>query len=400
MLFAATLGQSACSDSDTTTTGDVTTTTSPTTTTGVTMPTSTTTTGGMGGAGATGGGGAGANGGSGGGGMMNSGTDLCPGEAINIANGFQGTFIGDTSLAAADYASVCEVDSGPEVVYQLNIATPGTFSLSALALDGQDLSIYMREACTAVSSTVFCRNHDTLMEQRGVKRHLDAGTYHLFVDTEGQVGGRYTLDIVFADGFCGDGVKSPTEQCDDANGTSNDGCDNCVLEAAANDTCADPFSDLLSPGSHVYPGNNFANTDNQQFQDGQCQVTEASPGGPDRVYDFTPQVDGTLRLRLGWDATNMDPSFCEIDFDNPGCLESVLHVRHAAGASGPAVCSNLLNQIACDGSQSVEFLTRDITIPVIGNEHYYVFVDSYYDGGANPEYVGGPYFLHVELTPD
>lgn len=392
-VFATTLGQAGCSDSDTTSTGD--TTTSTTTTTSTAQMMTTTTTGGNGGSGAQGGGG------QGGGGNMNTGTDACPGDAITIDIGFGDSFVGDTAGAADDYESVCEIDSGPEMVYQLNIASDGVLDLSVLALDGQDLSVYLREACTASSSAVFCRNHDALMESRGWKTYLDAGTYYLFIDTEGQTGGGYALDLLFSASICGDTVVGPGEQCDDGNGDTGDGCASCMLEAGSNDTCADPQVELLPAGLHTFSGTTLGNAATYAFNDTTCGVAHSPPGAPDRVFEFVPQVTGDLRLRLGWDETNMGEPYCNQPpdfYDNVECLESVLHVRHAAGQSGPAVCSNVANQIVCEGTQTT-FLTNDVTFPVTANESYYVFIDSYYDGAGFPNFVAGPYDLNVELTP-
>lgn len=386
-LFASTLSQAGCSDDETTTT----TTTNPTTT----STTSTST--GMGGIGAQGGNGGGGNGG---GGMMNTGTDTCDGDLITLDVGGTATRFGDTSMANDDYSSPCEDDgSGPDVVYQLEVANAGTLAINLGPGGNTDVTMYLRTVCDNELTNRWCRNAADIALAREFLTHIPAGTYHLIIDTNGPTGGPFALDLALTAADCGDGATNPGEQCDDGANDADDGCDpNCMFEDASNDDCSNPVAPADIPaGTTTFDGTTLTNNDNHSFNEAACGVTDS--GGKDRVYALKPAVSGTMQLRLGWDETNMDPSICAVNIDDLGCWDRVLSVRHQDGVAGEPACASQDNQIACANNGVDPTYVQDISFAVVANETYYVFIDSFWDGGGTPTFAAGPYWLHVNLTP-
>lgn len=338
-------------------------------------------------------------GGEGGSGPRMTGADTCGGEPLALDYGYRSVLMGDTSLGQDDYASGCEASSGPDMVYQLDVASPGTMSFFVSALAGQDVSVYLRRSCDNENTVLWCRNHDQAMLTRSFIVPLDTGTYYLFVDTDGATGGQYELSVSFDEGACGDTAVNAAEQCDDGNTNDGDGCDaSCQLEPGSNDTCADPQGPVTLPAGHtLLTGTTTGNAASHAFDEIACGTTDYG-GGRDRVIAVTPQIDGELSLSLGYDSSGQAPSICEDDIGSFGCWDRVLHVRHAAGDASAAACQDVENQIACAAGGDFPSYVQDITIDVVANETYFIFVDSFWDGDTNPSWASGPYYLHLDLA--
>jgi cysteine-rich repeat protein len=351
------------------------------------------------GAGGTGAGGTGAGGTTSTGGTMNTGDDLCPGDPYTLGFGDSKLLSGDTSMANGDYSSFCDADSGPENVYALTFANSGTLAIVLTSGgDGLDPALYLRRTCDDNTTTVFCRDLST--SKRDYLLHVDSGTYYLFVDGEDQSSGSYLLNLAFADATCGDGVTNPHkgEQCDDGNMDLGDGCDaSCQLEPAQNDDCSDPQGPIaILAGFTNIVGTTLGNSPSHHFDFSQCGFGGEQQNGVDRVVALAPQVSGTMNLKRGFDATGTT-ALCTLLMD-PGCWLSTVHVRTEAGDPAGA-CSKQSNQIACGDPGVDPGYVQDITFPVTAGEVYYVFLDTYWDGGGEPTFVSGPYNLNVTLTP-
>ncbi|MBW2527586.1 MAG: DUF4215 domain-containing protein [Deltaproteobacteria bacterium] len=310
------------------------------------------------------------------------------------------TFVGDTSQASDDYQSFCGSgaggsSSGADLVYMFSTTQTGTLQLTLTAQGGSfDPVMYLRTTCDDDGSTVWCR--DLGDSQESFKQHLTPGTYYVFVDGADGSSGAYSLRVQFSAAQCGDGVTNPnnSEQCDDGNNQTGDGCDACSIEANAFEDCSSPQFRSILPGSRTLSGSNLGNADDHTFPGTVCG-TQDFGGGPDQVWALVPQASGTLRLRLGF-VEDLSASACVADPSGPYCFDRVLHVRHADGDASESACANIANHLTCDGPGAPH--TQDVSFAVTAGETYFVFIDSHWNGGGTPAYVSGPYYLHVDLT--
>ena len=357
--------------------------------------------GGTGAGGSTGGGGTGGEGAMGGGGDGGAppltGEDTCPGDPYDLSPGTTLNLFGDTSMAADDYQSFCG-DPNPgnngDLVYALTFDSPGTLSLNHTSEGALNPALYVRTTCDDDDTTVFCR--DISDTQRTFKQHVEAQTYYVIADASGEMNGAYTLTVDYQAPICGDGVTNPpNEECDDGNNSPGDGCVDCNLEGNVFNSCANPEPEMVTVGDTLLIGTTLGNSDDHTFSVG-CPGPTDTGGGPDRVYEIEPDTSGTMTIKLGFEADGVTPS-CVADPNGAYCWDHVLHVRHADGMQGQATCSDISNEVACDATVTAPAYTHTVTFPVTANEKYYVFIDSYWNGGGTPAFASGPYFLHVNL---
>lgn len=193
---------------------------------------------------------------------------------------------------------------------------------------------------------------------------------------------------------CGDNSVDPLlEECDDGNAIPGDGCDaTCQLEATPGDDCASAPTVAVFPGVTDIEGNTLFADDDHGFQGGDgpvgCEVTD-SGGGKDQVIALVPQIGGDLALRVGFLSPTL--SACEENINHLACWDRVLSVRHA--------CADVSAQILCAGPGVDPTYVQELTFAVVANETYYVFIDSFWDGGGTPSFAAGPYTLDITLTP-
>jgi cysteine-rich repeat protein len=105
--------------------------------------------------------------------------------------------------------------------------------------------------------------------------------------------GRYTLDASIGPTVCGDALAGGTEECDDGNTKSGDGCDaSCKLETISGaDDC--PGTTMTLSGTTVRYGTITLDTSKLTHQHaGKCNGS-----GPDGVVQITPDISGTLVAR-------------------------------------------------------------------------------------------------------
>ncbi len=401
--FAGVAGQAGCSDSETST-GDT------LRGGGGNVGGNTAGAGGIGGVGNNGGGGniGGNMGGGGQGGMTPNGTDTCDGTAVSIGPNDAFNSTGDTSGMADDYSSACEGTSGADVVYALTVEDAGTLSVTLTGGGDADISMYLRATCDDPDTQLWCRNGAGTGNQRSFTTHINPGTYHFFVDGDSTPGGPFNLALALTAPDCPDGATNPGEECDDGNLDTGDGCDDmCEFEDGSLNDCATAViaanvQDLVL-GLNSFPGNTLGNDNLYSFNQTQCGITDDSTieGGKDRIHAFVSQVTGTARIRVGWPQNNADPSYCETPPGETGCWDRTVSVRHVMNDGSAGACGDVMNQIACGASPGVSpDFAQDFTIPVVSGQTYFVFVDSYWDGGMPPvpTFVSGEYWLHIEVT--
>ncbi|MGZ3419852.1 MAG: DUF4215 domain-containing protein [Polyangiales bacterium] len=105
--------------------------------------------------------------------------------------------------------------------------------------------------------------------------------------------GRFTLDASIGPTTCGDALAGGTEECDDGNTKSGDGCDaTCKLETITGvDDC--PGIPMTLAGTGVRFGTMTLDTSKLLHQHaGKCNGS-----GPDGVVQITPDISGTLIAR-------------------------------------------------------------------------------------------------------
>ncbi len=340
-----------------------------------------------------------------------TGSDQCGGDIVALAYDTTVKLHVDTSLGSDLYDSPCELDSGPDMVYEVEIPRAGTATFELATeniITGEesfvpavsDVSVYLRRACESPDSIEWCRNRDAMSGGNAFAAAVDPGSYYLFVDGESR-GGGYDLTVTYAAARCGDSAVNPGEACDDGNIVDGDGCNSaCALEAGSIDSCAATQAELLMPAGHrVLAGSTTANSDAHGFDPTLCNVADYG-GGRDRVMTVVPQVTGTMNLSLGYGQSETLPSICAADSTAAGCWSRVLYVRHATSDASQGACEDVSNQVACDALGVFPSYTQDVAVQVIANETYFVFVDSYWDGDNNPESASGDYNLHVNLQSD
>lgn len=162
---------------------------------------------------------------------------------------------------------------------------------------------------------------------------------------------------------CGDGEKTPGEECDDGNTDANDGCSpTCKFESAGpTDTCPGAVLTLTGTGFEPRKGS-IAGTTAGNFNQyaGSC----GGGAGGDVVYVVTSDVSGVLTAKL------------------TSTFDSMLYARHA--------CDDAKTEVACDDASGLTG-GEVVTVGVIKGQPLYLVVDGF---GGN----AGTFTLDVEVA--
>jgi cysteine-rich repeat protein len=298
--------------------------------------------------------------------------DFCPGDALPLIGQVDGTTFG----LKDDFDPYCgRTSSGPDAVYQfVPTSSTGTLRVYLTALNPDFHPVlHARRDCSDGASAVACRD----VTASPGPLTLPAGSYFLIVDSGDGTVGDYHLEVVHDAPACGDGIVNEGEQCDRGPDVAGDGCSpGCTLEFVDTtaDTCPGPSATVFSGTPIVVSGYSLGYANNYAAPCG------ARDGAPDRVFAFTPQVNGTLEVSLR--PVN-------------GSFDAVLSVygtcKTGAALDGLLACSD------ADAPRDSEH----VSVPVVMNSLYYVVVDGY----GNPQRVGdlpnaGAFDLMVSLQPE
>ncbi|HTN89388.1 MAG TPA: DUF4215 domain-containing protein, partial [Sorangium sp.] len=273
------------------------------------------------------------------------------------------TIHGDTSGGTSGLEGTCFLGNtghGPE---EIHLFTPPAGQSGTLVVELEsptDHSVYARSSCADMLSEIDCSDagvfEDGLPEEERIELHVrDGQTVPIVVDSYvPEEAGPYTLNVSFTPTVCGDGTVSPTEECDDGNTTSGDGC---------SAVCAYEIEALCEDAVELVIGENTGNTaTGTSVFEGSCLGWDA----PETIGRFTPPSDGTLTLTLSAEA------------------DLGIHVRES--------CADFGSELACvdqEGRGDDETLVIDVT----GGEPLFVIVDTYRPLDS------GPYTLTVAFTP-
>ncbi|WP_437620243.1 DUF4215 domain-containing protein [Sorangium sp. So ce1151] len=273
------------------------------------------------------------------------------------------TILGDTSGGTSGLEGTCFLGNtghGPE---EIHLFTPPAGQSGTLVVELEsptDHSIYARSSCADTLSEIECSDadfpEDGLPDEERIELHVSAGqTVPIVVDAyDPEESGPYTLNVSFTPIVCGDGTVDSTEECDDGNTTSGDGC---------SATCAYEIDVLCEDAADLVIGENTGSTaTGTSAFEGSCLGWYA----PETIHRFTPPSDGTLTLTLSA-ATDMG-----------------MYLRES--------CADIGSELDCvDNGVAGRNETLEIDVP--GGEPLFVFVDTYRPSDR------GPYTLTVAFTP-
>ncbi|WP_437727015.1 DUF4215 domain-containing protein [Sorangium sp. So ce861] len=273
------------------------------------------------------------------------------------------TIHGDTSGGTSGLEGACFLGNtghGPE---EIHLFTPPTGQSGTLVIELEsptDHSVYARGACADMRSEIGCSDesspHDGLPDEERIEIYVrDGQAVPIVVDAyEPREAGPYTLNVRFTPIVCGDRTVDSTEECDDGNTTSGDGC---------SATCLHELDVLCEDAAELVIGANTSSTAaGTSVFEGTCIGWDL----PERIHRFTPPSDGTLTLTLSAEA--------DLGF----------YLRES--------CADFGSELECAddaGRGEDETLTLDVT----RGAPLFVVVDTYMPIG------GGPYTLTVAFIP-
>lgn len=328
--------------------------------------------------------------------------------------------VGTTIGAVDDYTTFCAdttpASDGQDVVYQLNVADPGTLYMSLDSTSGSHPFDGAFEVRTSA-----CTDEHNGQGQLTLCYHLYGsppidifpGTYWIVVDSVGPPGD-FTLSLALTAASCGDGVvnESAGENCEPT--SSNDpgcyGLDDsapCTVKPQPTqlETCPG-MPEIIAGGESVVWGP-FTTIGAVDDTIGSCFGTPPhnNPHGTDQVFQVTPSASGTLTLTIGVDpATGIaycsEPSTCWSPSSQQfvgcpvDCWAGAIYVR--------TTCANPATEIACDWAYSLgpwdtnpTYFVEHVSVPVTAGTPYFVFVD----GVSKPQipHSAGPYYLAASL---
>lgn len=363
----------------------------------------------------TGGGGqsAGGSGGVGGTGGVGPSGETCA-EAIPVtASAMTVTENGTISASTTgDYLTFCADSEGsgeqyPELVYEVTVGSNCIFHADLNAeFDG---AISFRTL--GCETDDYCLNNNTGATENFATA-VAAGTYHVIVTAVSGTGD-YSLDLTCEDPACGDSFQTGTEECDDGNTTSGDGCGaTCLLEGTeASLTCAGAeasagFPINLNQVIHIPSGPPYPSTINAQ-NNGRGTCMDLPDGvnyfdSPDEVYKIVPSASGTLQITVGRDENEV--AFCGMDeVMEPagppypvGCFLRAIFARAGdCDAGTESACADTYS--ASNGYNGFWWDVETMSFAVTAGTPYFVFVDGGWDDLTG--FDRGAYVVRAELTP-
>ncbi len=284
---------------------------------------------------------------------------------------FGGNVSGDTTGSGNDDEGSCNDETDEELVYVFELEEARTVIFHAT---GFDTILYVRADCDDAGTELACSDDEGGNLTARIEREFPAGSYFLFVDGFHGLHGEFELSIEvrcaegqLTDPGTGDCVDDPCKPnpcltegqrtcepllpdayeclCSDGWIPKTEG-DGCIPDPQnAGESCADPVELLAGEGSVT------GSTANAQ-DNGEGSCSSDRNDGPDRVYRFTL----TAQTRVNFLMTGYD---------------TLLHLR--------SDCADSRSELVCN-DDAVERSAQ--IIEVLDPGTYFLFADSYSDGGA------------------
>jgi cysteine-rich repeat protein len=311
-------------------------------------------------------------------------SDKCPGASLAIKGGTT-NFKGDTTSSKDDFFGVgaCVTGKGaPDVVYRLLAQETGNAKITVIPDPGFDPVAYVRTGCSDGSDAAqkVCSASGNAGQQEALSRVPMVAGQELFLVIDGSAGnaakGPFKVRIEFSTGpFCGDGMVTNGEACDDGNDVDEDGC-----SPGCKSVHGTPLSATGCPGQPVHVWSNQivtgrGSTNVAKFTDlrnhsdrpqGGCNPSVANRA-EDHTYQVIPEANGTLTVSV--DALTFN---------------AMLVVRDEAG------CEDTSKTKACADKPGTQ--AEELSLPVQKGRALSVTVD----GAEGP---GGEYTIKFNLRP-
>jgi cysteine-rich repeat protein len=251
-----------------------------------------------------------------------------------------------------------------------SVTAPAAGVLRATAKSTQlDVVLGVRKpSCALTGAPLLCANDSGKGNEETVALPVTAGeTVWLVVDGKSDLEfGRFTLDVAITPSGCGDGffVPGPTEQCDDGNTSSGDGCSaTCTLEAITGvDTCPGKTLTLSGTGTSRKGTLTFSTEALNANYVGAC-----GGNAKDGVVRVVAPIGGTLKAK----ARNMTGATV---YARTTCIDPTTEIAK----SQYATCTGVVHDT--------------VTIQATAGTEYFLFVDGLEGATGVPT-------LDVSITP-
>ena len=262
---------------------------------------------------------------------------------------------------------------GPDAFFKVTAPAAGVLRAKANSAAFDVILGLQRQTCTTTTAPTACMNSGPKGTEEIVSAPVAAGDVLYIVVDSPMIGvngctadpfspswaadceklqerGRFTLDVAITPSGCGDGffVPSATEECDDGNNVSGDGCSaTCKLEPLAGvDTC--PGTTLALTGAGTQPRKGVITFDTSALN---ANYAGACGGnGKDGVVRVVPNVSGVLRAKL----RNMPTGTL---YARSVCEDPSTEYKKSSGTTCPSVVHDT------------------VSFGVTANTEYFLFVD-------------------------
>jgi cysteine-rich repeat protein len=237
----------------------------------------------------------------------------CPGQPFVLAGSGSAprtaTFAGSTVFASTSSTSTpsgCS-GSGPNAIYAITPDVDGSLTAKLVA-DYDNATLHIRTECDQSATQLDCKEATEPLQDLELTVPVKAGLPHYVVvdSASSTYKGEYRLEVTVNPARCGNGIVDGSEECDDANTASGDGCAaGCTLEppAAGSDTCPGAPLALAPMGDGTYAGVITSATTSfvddfepKSYPSGSGCSTYNS--GKDAVFAVTSPIDGMLEATV------------------------------------------------------------------------------------------------------
>ena len=267
----------------------------------------------------------------------------CPGQGVSLTG--VGTaprkisFAGSTSVATSSTQSAVGCNgNGRNTVYAITPDVSGSMKVKLLATYNK-ATLHVRSECDIQSSQLSCAGATEALEKLELAVPVRAGfpTYVFADSSDTAAHGPYTLDVVVTPGVCGNKLLDGTEECDDGNAQSGDGCTaECKLEpvpSTANNCPGAPLQLAAGPaGSYTGVVTSSTSPMTNSFKPKKATTQGCSAvttnSAKDAVYTVTSPIDGyaTATVSGTFGTILLARDGCDADaaaYEDLACADSV-----------------------------------------------------------------------------